>query len=448
MDKSIRAALQPTRAEKRVNAFDLIASQPWAIQPAMLETMAAIARRENDSLEAVEARLGRPLQNARSVTVRDGVAIVPVTGPVFRYANLFTSISGATSLDVLARDFSAAQDDPAIKAIVLNIDSPGGQANGIHEFAAMVRAASKPVVAYVDGSAASAAYWIAAAAQKIVVNKTSLVGSIGAILTVDASKRGDAVEIVSSQSPNKRPDVTTSEGRAQIQALVDSLAQVFVDDVAAYRGIKSDAVLEKFGQGAVFLGAEAAARGMADEVSTLESVIAGLSGSSTKGDIRMNATTDQAAAIIADAPEIDRAWLAANHAELLAAIETDAAAAERARILEVQSQAKGFPGHDDLVAELVADGKSTGAETAIKILAAERGKGAARLSAIRSDAPAPVDHGADIGAGDSNASPEEKARAEWESNPELRGEFTSFEAYLGYCKAVAAGQVKVLGKSK
>lgn len=439
------AAIDQPAPKKRVHAFDLLAAQPWAILPDTLSTMAAIARRENDSIESVEARLGRPLQNTRTVSIRDGVAVVPVTGPIFRYANLFTQISGATSLDVLARDFTAAVDDPAVKAIVLNIDSPGGQASGISEFAALVRASGKPVTAYVDGMAASAAYWIAAAAQHVVMSKTAMAGSIGAVLTVDTSKSGNAVEIVSSQSPNKRPDVTTSEGRAQIQRLIDALAQVFVEDVAAFRKVSADTVLEKFGGGDVFLAAEAVARGMADKVSTLEEVIAGLSGSTPKGVIHMSANTD--------APAINRAFLAENHAELLAEILSEGAAVgaekERTRILDIQSRAKGFPGHDDLVASLIADGKTTGVEAAAQILEAERGRGAARLAALKSDAPPPVPHGADSEpAAASDLPVDEQARADWDAKSELREEFGKFETYLAYAKAHASGQVKVLGKSK
>lgn len=429
----------------RYSAFDLVAAQPWAIQPEMLETIASISRRENESVGAVEARLGRPLQNARSVTLRDGVAVVPVSGPIMRYANLFSEVSGATSLDMLARDFTAAAEDPAVKHIVLNIDSPGGQANGIAELAAMIRASSKPVTAYVDGTAASAAYWLASAAGRIVMSKTAMVGSIGAVLSLDTRKREGALEIVSSQSPNKRPDVTTDTGRAQIQSLIDSLAQVFVDDVAAYRGVSTDTVLEKFGQGAMFVGADAVARGMADQIGTLETLIAGLSGSTSKGGQIMAEANGTPAA---EKPVIDRAYLAANHADLVVAIQSEAAAAERSRILDVQSQAAGFPGHDDLIASLVADGKTGGAEAALQILSAERGKGAARVDALRADAPAPVGHAEPTDgepAPASDAPIEERAQAAWDKDAAIRAEFGQFATYLAFARANDAGQVKVLG---
>jgi len=428
----------------KTTAFDLVASQPWAMQPDMLETIAAIARREGDGIEAVEARLGRPLQNTRKVTMRGDTAIVPVTGPVFRYANLMTEISGATSLDVLAKDFTTANDDPAVKSIVLNIDSPGGQANGIAEFAQLVRAASKPVIAYVDGSAASAAYWIAAAANQIVVGKTGMVGSIGAVVAIDQSKKAaGVVEIVSSQSPKKRPDVSTDEGRAQIQAVIDQLAQVFVEDVAAYRGKDVETVLADFGQGDMRMGADAVKLGMADRVGTLEEVIAGLAGKQQSKPATSQFTG-------ATAMTLDE--LRAAHPDLCAALveegRTVGATAERQRILDVESQA--LPGHEALIAQFKADGTTTGPMAAVAILQAERAVGAKRAEQLVADAPKPVAHAAAPDdkpqAADESLPLDQRAQAKWGSDPATRAEFGAFDTYLAYAKAHDAGTVKILSK--
>ena len=430
------------------SVFDLVAAQPWAIVPETLKTIAAIARRENDSPAAVEARLGRPLQNARAVTMRDGVALVPVTGPVFRYANLFTQISGATSLDVLARDFTTAVDDAAVKSVVLVVDSPGGQANGIAELASMIRAGAgkKPVVAYVDGAAQSAAYWLASAASEVIASPTAMLGSIGAVVALDTEKRKGTMEIVSSQSPNKRPDVTTEAGRAQIQTLIDSLAQVFLDDVARYRGTDTATVLADFGQGASFIAADAVRRGMADRVSTLEAVIAGLAGSPAKKGESYMATENGTPA--AEKPAIDRAYLAANHPDLLAACQVEGASAERKRILDIQGLA--MRGHEALVADLVADGQTSAPEAAVKILAAEKAANERRAGDLRAaapqpvaDVPAPDDKGAGI---DPDAPIETRAKAQWDRDPALRAEFGKFETYLAYATADAAGTVKLLTK--
>jgi signal peptide peptidase SppA len=332
--------------------------------------------------------------------VRTGVAVVPVSVPNFRYANLFTQISGATSLEVLATDIQQAADDPRIKQILLNIDSPGGQATGIAELAEMIRAIDKPVTAYVDGAAASAAYWLASAADRIVMSKTAMVGSIGAVVSLSTAKDKDSVEIVSSQSPNKRPDASTDAGRAQIQALIDSLAAVFVADVAAYRQVDESTVMDKFGQGAVFVGQEAVDRGMADEIGTFETLIesltAGLTGSTSGG--YMPKTEGIPAA---EKPEIDRAWLAANNPQIVKSIHDEAFAAganaERDRIQSVEAQA--LPGHEALIAQLKFDGKTTGPEAAVAVLQAEKTLAADRAKALEAEAPEPISFAAE-GEGD------------------------------------------------
>ncbi|MGE0289674.1 MAG: S49 family peptidase [Bradyrhizobium sp.] len=444
IESTLEETIEPGR--NRVSAFDLMAAQPWAIQPETLETIARIARREHEGPEAVAAKLGRPLQNARTVTVRDGVAIIPVTGPIFRYANLFTEISGATSLEVLARDFSAAQADPLVKSVVLEINSPGGQVSGIAEMAHMIRAAAKPVIAYVDGMAASAGYWLAAAAREVVINKTSQVGSIGAVLGISGRARDGVIEIVSSQSPKKRPDAATNEGRAQLQAQIDALAQVFIEDVAAYRGVSVESVLSDFGQGDIKVGAAAVTAGMADRVSTLEEVIAGLAGT-TIGANRMS-TVKASGAPAAEQPVITREYLEANHADLMSAIlsegKTAGATAERERIQSVLAQS--LPGHEALVNTLAFDGKTTGAEAAVAVLNAERGARKDTLAGLRADSPKPLPQPAgDDAAAEATLPIEERCKAKWDRSAELRAEFNNnFGTYLAFTKAEEAGTVRVL----
>lgn len=366
-----------------------ILNAPWAIQPdKLLEIQSIHATHlagERIDIEALEARLGRPLQNTQTTSMRGSTALIPVTGPVFRYANLLTDISGATSLAVMATDFAAADKNPAVSQIVLVIDSPGGQASGIAEFAQMVRSASKPVIAYIDNIGASAAYWIAAAADQIVMAKTAVVGSIGAVISIDPRKSDGQVEIVSSQSPNKRADVTTDAGRAQIQALIDGLAQVFVDDVAAYRGVSAATVIDKFGGGGMKLAAEAVALGMADKIGTLETLLADLATATLQqpstGIFTMNPQTQA---------DLTLATLRASHPDLVTQLLAEGAAQERTRIAAVEAQA--LPGHEALIARLKADGASTGGDAAMQVLAAERTKLASIASQLHADAPQPVPH--------------------------------------------------------
>lgn len=263
-----------------MRAFDIASTLPWAITEPALRQILEIAARENASVEAVEAQLGRRLDGTRTVSHRDGVALVPVRGPIFRRANMFTEISGATSIEVLAKDFTSALSDPSIHSIVLDIDSPGGEVTGVSEFADMIHAArgAKPLVAYVDGLGCSAAYWLASAADEIVCDQTSALGSIGVVLAVSDPTKASArdIEFVSSQSPDKRPDPTSERGRSQIQQTVDALADVFVASVARNRGVSPETVLSDFGQGGIKVGKHAAAAGLADRLGSLEGVIAQL----------------------------------------------------------------------------------------------------------------------------------------------------------------------------
>lgn len=267
-----------------------IASEPWAITEPALRQIIEIAERETD-IEAVETRIGKPLMNTRAVTIRNGVAIIPITGPIFRYANLFTRISGATSIDELATDFGAAIDNPEVRAILFRIDSPGGTANGPGEFAKTVKELSarsgKPVFAHIE-TAASAAYWIAAAAVRRTGYETAYAGCLGAVIDVTIPPRprdGGPREItfVSSVSPKKRINFDSDEGLAQMQRRVDGLGSKFVDLVADLMSVPRDKVLADFGQGDLLIAEEALAVGMIDRIATFEEVLADIAASVQSG---------------------------------------------------------------------------------------------------------------------------------------------------------------------
>lgn len=360
---------------------------PWSIRDdALVEINAILSRHERGEvadLQALQARIGRPLQNTQTMVLRDGVAVLPVVGPIMRYANLLTDISGATSLQVLATDFQAAVDNPQVRRIVLQIDSPGGQANGIGEFAQLVRSSPKPVTAYVGNSAASAAYWIASAAREVVVAKSAMLGSVGVVLSINKRSQDGTVDIVSSQSPHKRLDVNTADGKEQLQALVDGLAQIFVQDVAALRGVSVDKVLSDFGRGGVVLAADAIAAGMADRIGTFEGMMA-----------QFTRTTIGATAMTAETETPDQALtldaLRKNYPDIFTAAVAIGAEQERARIRAVEAQL--IPGHESLVESAKYDGISTGEQVAARVVAAEREMRAMALQSIRDGAPDPVPH--------------------------------------------------------
>lgn len=261
-----------TRTYDRI--FAQLFNTPWLIEESWMMTLIEIARREGD-LEALETRISERYSDSQIMTVRGSTAILPISGPIFPKANLFTQISGATSVDVLARDFQSALDDDSIERIVNVIDSPGGAVTGINEMAEMIYAARsiKEVTSYIGGTGASAAYWLGSAASRMVIDATTRVGSIGVVVAMSKGGDDDRIEITNTASPNKRVDINTEEGKEVVIEELDALADVFISSVAKYRGVTDQVVRKKFGRGGVLVGQNAVDVGMADQLGSLEKLL-------------------------------------------------------------------------------------------------------------------------------------------------------------------------------
>ena len=431
-----------------------IVTGPWAIQPAKLLEIQAIyathLRGDKIDLEAVEKRIGRPLNNEpKGYEIRDGVAVLPVAGVLAKKMNLFSSISGGASYEMVARDFQQALSDPAVEAIALVIDSPGGTVDGVQQLGDAIFSARgiKPVGAIADGMMASAAYWLGAQADVVMAaSDTAQIGSIGVVAAhrdISAAEAtagiktteitaGKYKRIASQHAP------LTEEGRAEIQASVDYLYEIFVGQVAKARGTTVEKVLEDMADGRVFIGQQAVQAGLVDGVSTLDGLIANLK--------------QRAAGVAANQNQganMDLETLKAEYPDLVQAIAADGAAAERARIADVEAQA--LPGHADLIAQFKADGKTTGPEAAAAILDAERAKLGNMAAALAADAPAPVPHAAapvDIMLSADDRPVAERAQAKWESDAAIRKEFGSLGAFTAYLKNYEAGRARVLGATQ
>jgi ClpP class serine protease len=271
-----------------------LAAEPWAIIPSELQKIVAIAQRHHmpdaSSKETPEYMKrdyqlmagpgAQRLAGASRTFLIDGVAILPITGPIFPRANMMTEMSGATSVTMLQSDHRAAMGNADVGAIIALIDSPGGAVSGINAFADQMAAGAKqkPTVAYVSGQAASAAYWIAAAANEIVLDRTGIVGSIGVVAGVPVQVAPDGngelwLEIVSTNAPNKRPDATTEEGLAEIVSTLDAIEKLFIADVARGRKTTAAKVIADFGAGGVKVGADGVAAGMADRVASYDATL-------------------------------------------------------------------------------------------------------------------------------------------------------------------------------
>lgn len=388
----------------KMRALEMALNAVWAMEEHALESLLAIAARENDvTPEALDAYAAKSLANAEQAKVRDGVAIIEATGALFARANLFTAMSGATSYTIMRADLQAAVDDSKVKAIILRIDSPGGEASHCAELAQAIYDArgTKPIVAYVGGSGASAAYWLASAADRVVVSPTAILGSIGVQVAYrePAAKAGDKIyRFVSSQSPNKNPDLGTDAAAAQIQATIDAMAEVFVADVARNRGVAIETVLTDFGQGGIFVGKAAVEAGLADALGTFESVLADLSTS------RRTKSTARKGAIATMEDETFTAEQRDTHAAA-------AVASERERVAGLTRLADAHNANGKLAAAITAG--TTVADFALAL--ADDAKAKAEVKA-KADADAAAAANAAAAAGDANRlaalkTDEEAARA-------------------------------------
>ncbi len=227
------------------------------------------------------------------------VAVIPIVGEIFPRANLYTWFYGGATLDRIKSQFRKALADDAIKAIVFRVDSPGGLADGCTEFAGEVLKARgvKPIAAIADTLMASAAYWIAAAADEVSASPSAHVGSIGCYTEHEDISRmldesGVTVTLVASDErkiEGNRYQPLTDEAKAQLKAFVDQIAGMFRNDVAKGRGVTVSVVKERFGEGRVFGAKDAKESGLVDRVETFDQLLVRLAGSRRSG-VRADAT--------------------------------------------------------------------------------------------------------------------------------------------------------------
>ena len=427
--------------------WDIPSSTGLAILPDILP-MEAPAAFQNDT----------PLV-ADIMTQQNAVAVIDISGVITPYSNILSMLFGGTSISAIEQQFEQALGDPEIDGIVLRIDSPGGIITGVEELASTIFAARgvKPIVAYAYGNAASAAYWIAAAADKIVAGPTTMLGSIGVAMAVPKNRDMGWVEFVSSNAPNKRLDPESNEGRTSIQARLDAMEAEFIGAVARFRDVSTDDVLSQFGAGDVLPAREAVRSGMADLVGGLKDALALILPPQppTKGVVMTKKTTEpenpgnksDVVALSAITPD----YIAKNLPEIASSMTKDSfnegykagSETERERILGLEEVS--MSGHEDLLEQARSDGKSKAADLALKIVAAEKQRGGNVLKTMEEETAAEPVVTPSTGQTphiDVNAPIEERAESEWQASADIRTEFADKDAYIAFRKAEDSGRVK------
>ncbi|MCA6099196.1 S49 family peptidase [Bradyrhizobium australafricanum] len=218
-------------------------------------------------------------------TTAEGVAIIPVIGSLVNRGAWVGAYSGLTSYEGFKFAIGRAAADPAVSSIILDMDTPGGEAVGAFEAGDAVREAAraKEVVAVINGMAASAGYAIASAASRIVTTSSGVSGSVGVVmLHADYSKRLHNEGIVptlifaGSRKVDGNPyEKLTAEVKGELQGEIDRFYDLFVATVAKGRASVGEAAIRAT-EARTFIGADAVAVGLADEVGTFESVLAQL----------------------------------------------------------------------------------------------------------------------------------------------------------------------------
>lgn len=272
-----------------MRAVPRLLTEPWLISLAGRELVLGIWSRGELHQDVVARALakatagaeGEPLKYSREVKVEDGIAVIPIDGPLFRKAGLFSEISAATSYEQIRKDLRLSLADPGVRGIMLAVNSPGGEANGCSELGDEIFRArqQKLVWSYVDGLGQSAGCWLYSSAARAICSSTALLGCIGVRQSIVDTRQSDEksgikiYDIVNDDSPEKRDYPVDDDVLAKQQRQVNAIAQVFIAAMARNRGVTTDDVVQRFGRGDSLVGEQAVQAGLADDLGSLDGAL-------------------------------------------------------------------------------------------------------------------------------------------------------------------------------
>jgi signal peptide peptidase SppA len=267
--------------------LNALTSNVWYIQPEKMGIICAyLQARIRGEHPQPEAKVATKAKN-----VKGKVAIMSLTGVMAQRMDAMEAQSGGTSTDAFGQTFQELADDKSIGAIVIDTDSPGGSAFGLEDLSERIRAArnqTRPIIAVANSLMASAAYYVASAADEIVAVPGAMVGSIGTIMVhADYSKALDeaGIKMTIFRKPEFKAEGNPCEELTQeaIDSLNDMTAQyydLFLSAVSKNRGVPKSTVSEKYGKGRVMTANDALAAGMIDRIASFDSVVTRLQGDS------------------------------------------------------------------------------------------------------------------------------------------------------------------------
>lgn len=276
----------------------------------------------------------------------DGVGVLVLSVKGSLVADLTGQFGNwATGYDYITAAIKRASADTTVRAIVLDINSPGGMVRGCSECGDAIAAAAKvkPVIAYAADTAASAAYWLASQSTEIHVSNTGEVGSIGVITGhFDESEwlKQIGVKYTPLFAGERKADLSpylpiTDEAKAAMQERLNAVYAEFISAVAKGRGIDGNVVRNT--QAAMFASKKAVRAGLADRVSTRAQVMSAAFGAQLETQTETETDNDQGQDMT-DKPEDTKADAPAPAVDANAAV---AAAMARAQEILGCDEAKG-----------------------------------------------------------------------------------------------------------
>ncbi|WP_341823847.1 S49 family peptidase [Wolbachia endosymbiont (group A) of Agelastica alni] len=205
-----------------------------------------------------------------------GIAIIRIYGVLTKKTEAFDHILDMTSYENIHEEIESALEDKSIETILLDIDSPGGEVNGVFDLADFIYSArgKKRIIAIANDDAYSAAYAIASRAEKIFLTRTSGVGSIGVIAShIDQSRFDEkqGIKYTTIFAGSRKNDLNphepmTSESLESLQKEVGRLYEMFVQLIARNRGLSIEKIRST--EAGLYFGEKAVEIGLADGVTT------------------------------------------------------------------------------------------------------------------------------------------------------------------------------------
>ena len=260
--------------------MDNVLNTCWAILPAKLsEIMAVLQAKNNDFiLEMTEQGKQSKAQDS-NYTVDDGIAMITINGTLSKRMGLIQALSGGTSYSNIQSQIKRAEDDPAVKGIFLDIDSPGGAVSEMFNTADAIFGlrGTKPSLAFANGLMASAAYIIGSGADCVVASDRSAeLFNLGVIAVhFDESKKYEkegvkptvfsAGKYKASGNPYKP---LNDKDTIHLQSKLDYMHTLAIDTVSKHRNMAADDLINLGAD--IFIGEQAISAGIADEILTRE----------------------------------------------------------------------------------------------------------------------------------------------------------------------------------